>query len=361
MSPARQCGIALAVALNVTTAGAQSFWDSSLRLAPQYTSYTVKAPFDEKITETSVPIFLLVPVTPQLAIDLGTAFATVNYENASTGTKSDMSGLTDTQLRANYTFGQDFVVLTAGVNLPTGSATIESTELAAATRIGSDFLTFPVSGFGSGLGFTGGVAVARPMGSWSVGFGASVRQSTEYDAFRNDAGVTQKYQPGPEYRARVGMDHPFGTGRVSFGFTFSKFGDDKQNTATFNSGDRYVGQFTLNNSLSESVDYSFVLWNLYRTSGTLINDTPSPSGNITNGLLALGFRAPNDVRIEPSLETRLWTQQGSETSYLGTLGVRFFVNRGGWAVVPGFGFSVGSMESASLTGYRATLGLRFGS
>ena len=70
---------------------------------------------------------------------------------------------------------------------------------------------------------------------------------------------------------------------------------------------------------------------------------------------------PGDVRIEPSLETRLWTQQGSPTSYLGTLGLRFFVNRSGWSVIPGLGFSVGSMESASLTGYRATLGIRVGS
>jgi hypothetical protein len=284
----------------------------------------------------------------------------VSYENGSTGTKSDMSGLTDTQLRANYTFGRDAAVLTAGVNLPTGSATIEGSELAAATRIGSDFLTFPVSGFGSGLGFTGGLALAQPIGAWNVGFGASVRQSTEYDAFRNDAGVAQKYQPGPEYRARLGMDHPFGTGRVSLGVTFSKFGDDKQNTATFNSGDRYVAQLAVNNAFSDAADYSVVVWNLYRTSGTLINSTPSPSGNITNGLIALGFRGPNNVRIEPSIESRLWTQQGSETSYLGTVGLRFFVNRGSWAVVPGFGFSIGSMESASLSGYRATLGIRFG-
>ena len=339
----------------------QSFWDSSVRLAPQFNSYNIKSPFDEKISEFSLPFFVLVPVSAALSVDVGSAFATVNYENSATGTKSDMSGLTDTQVRGNYTLGQDFVVLTAGVNLPTGSATIETSELAAATRIGSDFLTFPVSGFGSGLGFTGGVAVARPLGAWSVGFGASVRQSSEYDAFRDAAGVAQKYQPGPEYRARVGMDHPFGTGRVSLGLTFSKFGDDKQNANTFNSGDRYVAQFAVNNSFTENVNYSFVVWNLYRTSGTLINNSDSPSGNIANGLMALGLRGPGDVGIEPSIETRLWTQQGSSTSYLGTLGLRFFVNRGGWAVIPGFGFSVGSMESASLTGYRATLGVRLGS
>lgn len=347
--------------LGAASLRAQSFWDSSVRLAPQFSAYDIKAPFNEKISQLSVPFFVLVPVTSVFSVDVGTAFATVSYENATTGTKSDMSGLTDTQLRANYTIGQDLVVLTAGVNLPTGSATIESSELAAATRIGSDFLTFPVSGFGSGLGFTGGVAVAQPLGSWNVGFGASLRQSTEYDAFRDAGGTAQKYQPGPEYRARVGMDHPFGTGRVSLGVTFSKFGDDKQNAVTFNSGDRYIAQLAVTHALTESIDYSVVAWNLYRTSGMLIDSTQSPSGNITNGMVALGIRGFGSVVVEPSIETRLWTQQGSQTSYLGTLGMRFFVNRAGWAVIPGFGFSIGSMEAASLTGYRATLGIRFGS
>ena len=54
------------------------------------------------------------------------------------------------------------------------------------------------------------------------------------------------------------------------------------------------------------------------------------------------------------------TQQGSDASVMATLGLRFIFNRGIWAVVPGVGYSMGSAESASLSGYRATLGMRFG-
>src|SRR5688572_9292524 len=252
---------------------AQSIWDSSVRLAPQFHAYDIKAPLNEKITQFSLPFYVMLPVTPAFTVDVGTAYATVTLDRETTSgpESSTMSGLTDTQVRANYAFGQDFVVITAGVNVPTGSATVDLTKLDAATRIGSDFLMFPISGFGSGLGFTGGVAVAKPAGVWNLGFGASVRQSAEYEPFKDPTtGAPTKYQPGPEYRARLGADHPFGTGRVSFGFTYSKFGDDKSNAATFNSGDRYVGQFAMNNSFANGMDYSLVLWNLYRTSGTLI-------------------------------------------------------------------------------------------
>jgi hypothetical protein len=271
-----------------------------------------------------------------------------------------LSGLTDTQLRANYTFGQDFVVLTAGLNLPTGSATVDINEIDAATRIGSDFLMFPISGFGSGFGMTAGVAVAQPMGDWNVGAGMSVRQSSKYDAFRDASGVATSFQPGPEYRGRVGIDRPFGTGRMSFGLTYSKFGDDKANAASFSSGDRFVFQYAMNNAFRSGVEYSFVMWNLYRTSGVLIDNSPSPKGNITNAMLTFGIRAPGDVAVEPSIETRLWTQEESKPSFLGSFGLRFFVNRGGYAVVPGFGFTIGAMESASMTGFRGTLGVRLG-
>ena len=140
-----------------STLPAQSFWDSSIRVAPQFQAYSIKAPFNEKISEFSFPMFYSLPVLPALTVDVGTAFASAHLERQTDSagviqtTTSDMSGLTDTQLRANYSIGQDFVVLTAGVNIPTGSATVDADKLEAATRIGSDFLTFPTSGFGSYL------------------------------------------------------------------------------------------------------------------------------------------------------------------------------------------------------------------
>src|SRR6185503_9366890 len=136
----------------------------------------IKTPINEKISAFSLPMFVVVPVTPAFTMDVGTSFAMVNlkrqdfdaFGNPMT-VESDISGLTDTQIRANYAFGQDFLVITTGVNIPTGSATVAPEKLDAATRIGSDFLLFPISGFGSGFGFTGGVAVAKPVGMWNLG------------------------------------------------------------------------------------------------------------------------------------------------------------------------------------------------
>ena len=187
-----------------------------------------------------------------------------------------------------------------------------------------------------------------------------MRYASEYEPFKDASGVATKFQPGAEIRTRVGLDHPLGDGRISFGLTYSKFGDDKANSATFNTGDRFIGQVVVSNAFQNGVDYTVAFWNLFRTTGTLINGSASPSANISNALMAFGLRGPAGINVEPSIEARVFTQQGAQTSFLTNVGMRFVYNRGPWAVVPGFGFSVGQLETATVTGFHSTLAVRVG-
>lgn len=340
---------------------AQGLWDSSIRTGPQFYSYNIHG--SEKVSELSFPVFVVVPVSSRFTMDVGTAYASVDLDRTNadqTHTKSSLSGLTDTQVRGNYSLGGDLLVLTAGLNLPTGSSTVTADELDAATRMGSDFLAFPISGFGSGFAMTAGAAVAHTLGSWNVGFGGSVRQSSEYTPFRDAADSAVNFTPGPEYRLRAAIDHPHGTGRVSLGFMYSKFGDDKANAATYNTGNRFVGQLAVSNALASHVDYSFVAWDLYRTTGTLIDGSASPSANMTNALigLAIGGRT---VSVQPTLEGRVVAgQELAKTNAMATAGLRFVINRGAWSIVPGAAYTYGHMDLGSLSGVRATLAARIG-
>ena len=210
------------------------------------------------------------------------------------------------------------------------------------------------------MGMTGGIAIAQPAGDWNLGFAASMRYASQYEPFKDAAGVATKFQPGAEIRTRLAIDHPLGDGHISFGLTYSKFGDDKANSATFNTGDRFIGQVAVSNAFKNGVDYTIAVWNLYRTSGTLINQSVSPSANITNALMAFGLRGPAGINVEPSVEARVFTQEGAKTSFLSNWGMRFVYNRGPWAVVPGFGFSLGQLETATVTGFHSSLAIRVG-
>ena len=167
----------------VPTVRAQSVGDIGARIAPQFYSYKIDSPSNITISEFAVPIFVVVPVAPRLTFDVGTSFARSRVEQTGTNASvSTISGLTDTQIRGNLSLGNDFVVITGGVNLPTGQSTVPVAEQRAAGLIGSDFLSFPISNMGSGLGGTGGVAMAQPVGDWNVGVG---RERATFRAVRS--------------------------------------------------------------------------------------------------------------------------------------------------------------------------------
>ena len=42
-------------------------WDSQLRLGPQFFSYDIKAPINEKVSQVAFPLFVVVPVAAVIA------------------------------------------------------------------------------------------------------------------------------------------------------------------------------------------------------------------------------------------------------------------------------------------------------
>jgi hypothetical protein len=310
---------------------------------------------------------VLVPVNEHLSFDVGTSFARSQVDETTSGktTTSTISGMTDTQVRGNYVLGNDFVVLTAGVNLPTGKSTVTDQQQLAGGLIGSDFLAFPISSMGTGFGGTGGVAVARPLGDWNLGFGLSMRRSEAYDPFDVTGSPALHYQPGNEYRARAGLDRALGTGHVTLGVTYSTFGNDNLAGSLYNTGNRWLSQGSIDNTVGPG-QLSITAWNLFRTSGTLADSSFLGHEDILNGALAYGLNVGSAL-IEPNVEGRVWEQQGVSTSTLTTLGLRTQLMAMGFTVLPSVGYSLGRIAAvdqaglsttATLTGFHATLGIR---
>ena len=356
--------------------GAQSIFDSELRLAPQFVQYQIKAPGNETISEIAVPVFVSIPFGSQFTFDVGTSYARAKVTSGKA--LSEVNGLTDTQLRGNYTLGNDFVVITAGVNLPTGRSTVTTDQQTAAGRIGSDFLAFPISNLGTGLAATGGIAVARPLGDWNVGFGGAVRRSASYEPFDVPGQPPLRFTPGNEYRARVGVDRGLLAGRVSLGLTYSAFGSDDAGGSVYNTGNRMIAQAVVTNSLAGS-EVTFAGYNVFRAPGKYASGDPAGRENIANGYLGVGINMLGTM-VEPSVEVRHWLQnipsitvgtttsaERSQSSYLGTFGVRTRIPALGFTAFPSVGYTVGKLATADaagapvqadLTGFKAQLAIR---
>jgi hypothetical protein len=363
--------VPIALACVAPALGAQSILDIGARVAPQFHSYKLEAPSNLTVSEFAVPMFVTVPITSRFGFDIGSSFVRARVEQrgaaGAQATVSEISGLTDTQLRANLVLGNDAVVLTGGVNLPTGKSEVLIDQQPAAMLIGSDFLAFPISNMGTGFGATGGIAVARPIGSWSLGFGLSMRQSAEYEPFASAGGAALRYQPGNEYRGRVGLERPVGTGRFMLGLTYSKFGDDDLAGSIYNTGDRYLSQVDFNNDIGPG-RFSISGWNLFRTKGTLADSSELDHENIANGQIAYGLNVGANTVIEPNVGGRMWTQVGSSTSFMSTFGLRMQIGSGMFSILPSAGFSIGQVAAAdptlgvnttaNLTGWHGTLAIR---
>ena len=357
-------------------ARAQSLLDAEIRLAPQYVQYQVRAPADETIAELAVPVFLTIPAGSRLSFDVGTAYARARVTSGST--RSEISGLTDTQIRGIYTLGGDFVVLTAGVSLPTGQRSVTLEQLLAAGRIGNDFLDFPVSNMGTGLAATGGVAVALPVGEWSIGAGVSARRSKAYEPF-DVPGQSFRYQPGNEWRGRIGVDRPIAAGRLALGVTYAAFGREDAGGSAYNTGDRVIAQGALTGLLGAH-DYTIAAYNLFRAPGEYASGDRAGRENIANLFFSLGVNALGTV-VEPSLELRHWSQrvfdvpgdgnaevERTQSSRLATFAVRVRARVAWLTLYPSAGYTMlgrlaaedeeGRPVTADLTGFRLGLVVR---
>ena len=338
----------LLLSLAVTEGGAQDA--TSFRAGPTFVSYTVAG---QTTSQIALPMVAVLPLSSRLTVDIATAFAST--QATSGGASSTISGLTDTQLRANYALSGDNLVLTIGFNIPTGNSAIKSDQLAAAQAIGIDFFTYPVPAYGSGLAGTLGLAYAATAGDWEIGSGASFRKATQFDALSSGTS-TLKFTPGDEYRLRLGAARALGEGRLSLGFIFSAFGTPKTNdTTTISTGARGIFQAIWSQPVG-SHELFLTFWDLYTGSGRLLAG-PSEASNIANFGVAYAIHA-GSVTWEPNVEARLQSQ-GSTTNNLIFPGVRVRIPVGSWVIYPGAAAAFGTVVNTSVSGFRASLGLQY--
>ena len=366
--------VAAALCGSAVAASAQSL---SARLAPQFQTYSL-GDYDRTVSQLAVPMAAEMQLFSRMSLDVGTAYAQSQVKDGVTTSK--ISGLTDTQVRTNLTFGNDNVVFTGGITLPTGQSTIPIDQIVAAGQIGGEFLAFPIPTMGAGLAATGGVALARNFGAWNLGAGGAFRMAQEYEPYQSgDSLANARFQPGSEVRARLGVDRSIGqTGTLSFGFTFSRFTEDKASQAfsdsvarfAFNSGDRFISQVVYS-TRAFGAEVFLSAWDVIIAQGIGISGE-TPGQNILNAAAAMGWNVGR-MTLEPNIEARLWTVGGStefstgspvvvsggREGIMGVLGLRSRIPAGVLTLYPGVAFSAGKIgrgtQESSLTGFRGTL------
>lgn len=354
------------LAVAAPAARAQGFLqDAALIAAPHFAQYTIGSGATERtITQTAVPFVVVLPFTDRFSVDITTAFASSRVKSGGAVT-STLRGLTDTQIRGNFTVGTDLLVFTVGVNIPTGQYRVPADQVEAAGQIGNDFLNYPISSMGNGLAGTGGVAFAHALGAWNLGVGTSIRKSAEFNAFATSSSEF-RFTPADEYRVRIGADRPVRDGQVAFGLAYSAFGADGLDTSgtgagktTASTGDR----ITATGMLMFPVAFGDVYlsgWNLYRLAGQQFGGD-APRENVASVNAALSTEVGNFL-LQPSLEGRFWQVGGARAGQLTSANLRLRIGAGVLAIFPSVGYSIGTLysgaSSTDVTGLRGSLTVR---
>lgn len=339
---------------------AQWYESASVLAAPTFTSLTFgSGAASRTVSQLSLPLVVLLPIGEKFSLDVSTALAS-SVVTANDSVTSEINGITDTQIRANYRLGADNVLLTVGINIPTGQYSVPEGQQEAAGQIGNDFLFFPISSMGNGLAMTGGVAYARPLGTWNLGAGGSARRSSEFAAF-SVASEDLRFTPADEYRLSLTADRPVGDGALSFGLTYSVFGEDVADTTTYSTGDRIIA--TMGWSFPVKGANVFLSgWNLYRLDGQILG-ADAPAENVVNVSGAVSIPVGAFI-VQPNIETRLWQVGGARAGNLINAGLRLRIPVGSVALFPQVGYSVGNVyrvedgSGTSVAGVRASVTLR---
>ncbi len=356
----RPLAVAAAVTLLSTALPAQGLGGAAVVTQPTFTSITFgDGAAKRSVSQFALPVVVIIPLGEKLNLDITTAFASSTV-SANDSTVSEIAGLTDLQVRANYRFREAYL-FTLGVNVPTGQYSVAAEQQEAAGQIGNDFLYYPISSMGNGFAFTGGVAYARPVGEWNVGVGGSVRKSTEFAAFA-DTTDDFRFTPADEYRVQFSGDRPIGEGEVSVGLTYSMFGSDIAENTTYSTGDRIIA--TAGWGFPVKGTKVFLSgWNLYRLPGQQLGGD-APKENVFNLSGAVSFDVKNYV-VQPSVETRLWQVGGARAGNQFNVGVRVRVPVSSVVLFPQFGYTMGNVYSTTdgtgtkVSGIRLSLTARY--
>lgn len=236
-----------------------------------------------------------------------------------------VEGFTDTHVQVAYAAVPGIAVVSLGASLPTGESRVDPSDLDVVQSIAQNFLPFPISSYGTGVGVTGAVALAQRAGAWNLGLAASARYVGRYTPL---LGVDADYAPGVETRLRVATRRPLGErSAVQAGFTFSTFGTDEFTVPAMTSasfayrpGNRFVGELEVSHQMARST-LALGVWGFVRRGGTF--DTAGgaePDEAIFHASGRWRMLFSDALTLEPGLDVRIGDSSGGSGVRLG--GVR---------------------------------------
>jgi hypothetical protein len=196
------------------------------------------------VTQWSVPIVAVVPLGREWTMEVSGAFSSgqVTLDGEDRVLRTDryvLSGPTDIRVRAVGSLVRDRVLVTVGVNAPTGRTGLDAGEVAALRALAAPALRLQVPANGTGPGGTAGLVLAHRMAGWAWALGVAYELRGTYSpiAALTAGAPSVDYRPGGALHASIGAEGFIGEHGMSLSLTVDRFAEDELTL----SGDGSVG------------------------------------------------------------------------------------------------------------------------
>lgn len=326
----------------------------------------------DRVTQLSIPLGVAIPLSARWTADLSGAYtigsARLTDSLGGNSRTLDLRGPTDMKLRVVGRLVGDALIVTAGVNAPTGLTQLGGDELTALRLIGAPPLRMPSPTLGSGLGATAGVVVARQVGPWAVALGGSYEARAAYspiDVAAAGAVAISDLDPSNAAHLTLGADRLLGEHRVSLLGSYDLYGEDRltftgggagNTSATFQLGPTVAVLALIELGVPGMQELSIAAVNRYRAAFTGIDGETAvgSSGNSIDtrirarwgGEGRLGVLLGAEGRFDTGLDIDASLAAAATTAVGGTLGVS--IPLGGISLDPAVRAVIGTIDTGDV-------------
>ena len=331
------------------------------------------------VSHVSIPLSLTLRLN-RVTVDVGGAHTSGRVE-LEDGRSLTLAGLTDIRVRGVAEIVQDRLLLTAGLNLPTGASRLAGDQVSALGILGGSSLGFSSLALGNGFGVTAGLVYAFGFGPWGIAIGSSWEARNQYTPLDlHIAGVRTPadFDPGDAIRASIGLDRLIGRGRMSVLLAGDFYGENQltlepsglaAQVSQYTPGPQYTGAVFLDLGVSGFRSFRVTLSDRYRSAFTGVDGTEAEgsSGNVMEGVLEVVRGGPRGaglyLRADARLDSGLEVDNTIATAAMSAAGVSIGLSlvRGTLTVLPFVRAQVGRLDvgtsSTTATGYGAGITL----
>jgi hypothetical protein len=186
------------------------------------------------VSQLSIPVAATVSLGDRWTVDVATAYATGRVtlaapDTALGGTSTyTLSGVSDVRLRASGRLIGDNLLVTLGVNAPTGATSLDAREFGALRVLAAPALGLQTPVLGTGTGTTAGLVYARELNGWAWALGTSYEMRRSYAPVTVAGGVAAPdFSPGNALHLSLGADGLIGQNGLTVGVSADLYGESE--------------------------------------------------------------------------------------------------------------------------------------